>query len=517
MKLFKQNYTKKRKYVSWRFVIIALLIILQLVFTFGLIMLLGNKYAFVQIMFFILGIILLIFIINKPQPASHKLPWLFIFLLMPVAGLFIYLAFGKTILPKKQLKRFNKDGIDCSKYLVQNKSASERLSQANLDGWAMTQYVSNTTLLPFYNNSSCHYLPSGESFFERLKQRLNEAEKYVFLEYFILSEGKMLDEIIEILINKVNSGVKVFILYDDIGSMKYLPMHFDAKLRSLGINCYKFNRFLPIISAIHNNRDHRKIAVIDGKYAFTGGINIGDEYINVENRFGHWKDCAIEIEGEAINNFVVMFVQLYNLFAPQALEVNNYFYKGQPVLSSGYVQPFGDGPKPLYSSRIGQQLFLNIIHNAKKYLYITTPYLIVDYSIIEALDMCAKRGVDVRILTPHVPDKKAVFALTRSNYMPLIQAGVKIFEYEPGFIHSKTIVCDDNVAFVGTINFDYRSFVHHFECGALLIENSAIFDVKQDFLQTVTKNGIMQTKQTAKLTLMQKLQKNFLGLFAPLL
>ena len=301
------------------------------------------------------------------------------------------------------------------------------------------------------------------------------------MEYFIIETGQMWNKILNILQNKVREGVEVRVMYDDLGTIHKLPSNYHKKLRKIGIKCVKFNSFVPIMSALHNNRDHRKITVVDGKVGFVSGLNIADEYINVVQKYGYWKDTGIKITGEAVGSLLMMFLQLYNVQTQKLEDYKPYLKDIEPVKANGLVCPFGDGPKYFYEDYIAENVYLNMINQAEKYIWITTPYLIVDSKLTNSLCLAAKRGVDVRIITPHVPDKKIIFRITRSSYKTLQEAGVKIYEYEKGFIHSKQFLCDDEVAIVGTINLDYRSLLHHYECGVLMCKVDCLKDIKRDF------------------------------------
>ena len=297
----------------------------------------------------------------------------------------------------------------------------------------------------------------------------------------------MWNPIHDILKEKAAHGVEVYFLYDDFGCIATLPWHYHKLLNDEGIHCGISNKFSPVLSRIHNNRDHRKITVIDGKVGFTGGVNLADEYINVIEKFGHWKDTAVKLEGEAVRNLMVIFLTNWNTQSKKDT-VDFGKYMNEPVCraeDNGIVIPFGSGPDPIYKDNVGKNVYLNMIHSAKRYLYITTPYLICDRELLNALCLAAQKGVDVRIITPHIPDKRTVFWMTRSNYQVLLNAGVRIFEYTPGFIHAKNFVCDDKFAVCGTLNLDYRSLVHHFECGAWMYETDCIPDMKEDFLNTM--------------------------------
>ena len=318
------------------------------------------------------------------------------------------------------------------------------------------------------------------------------------MEYFIIERGQMWNSILEILKRKVSEGVEVRVMYDDLGTIYKLPNNYPKRLKKMGINCVKFNSFVPIMSALHNNRDHRKITVVDGRVGFVSGLNIADEYINVVQKFGHWKDTGVKIEGEAIKSLLMMFLQLYNVQSQTDESFELYLKDVKPVKANGVVCPYGDGPRYFYDEYVAENVYLNMINKADRYIYITTPYLIIDSKLNQALISAAQRGVDVRIITPSVPDKKIIFALTRSSYKRLQKAGVKIFEYQKGFIHSKQVLCDDEVAIVGTINLDYRSLLHHYECGVLMSGVDCLKDIKRDFNSLFTDSKNMKDyKQNA--------------------
>ena len=309
----------------------------------------------------------------------------------------------------------------------------------------------------------------------------------------------------------------MYFMYDDFGCMTTLPERYYEQLCQEGIHCILSNKFTPILSNIHNNRDHRKITVIDGRIGYTGGLNLADEYINAYEKYGHWKDTAVRIQGDAVRNLTVLFLASWNTQSKEPIDCGPYLeVQTDQTAGKGYVIPFGDGPEPLYADTIGKNVYLNMIHGAKRYLYITTPYLICDHELLSALRIAAKKGVDVRIITPHIPDKKAVFLMTRSNYRVLLQDGVKIYEYTPGFIHAKSFVCDDKLAVCGTINLDYRSLVHHFECGAWMYDTDCIGDMKDDFLATAARSQIVIMEQ-AKLRGWQRLLAELMKVFSPLL
>ncbi len=337
------------------------------------------------------------------------------------------------------------------------------------------------------------------------------------MEYFIIDHGRMWDGIHEILKQKAAAGVEVRVMYDDIGCAGLLPGSYYKKLKKEGIDCVKFNPFRPVVSGIHNNRDHRKITVIDGKVGYTGGVNLADEYINEISRFGHWKDTALKIQGSAVSNLTVLFLQLFDAMRKSFSDFEKYLGTDcESFDEEGYIHPFGDGPKPFYSELVGSNNFINIINSAEKYVWISTPYLIPDYNLLSALRSASYRGVDVRIITPGIPDKKIIFNMTRSNYKYLLQAGVKIYEYSPGFIHAKEMLADGVTAFVGTVNLDYRSLVHHYECGAVLYKTPCISEIEEGFEETLQASREI-TDDNFKMNFFASLLNGILNLFSPML
>jgi cardiolipin synthase len=364
------------------------------------------------------------------------------------------------------------------------------------------------------------YFPMGEDMFPVLVEELKKAKHFIFMEYFIVEEGKFWNTILDVLKEKVNEGVEVRFMYDDVGSIGKVSVAYAKKLRTFGINAQVFRPFRPFVSVMHNNRDHRKITVIDNEVAFTGGVNLADEYINEVERFGRWKDNSVMVKGEAVKDFTNMFLTLWDL---QAGVVSNYRkytsypqYPSESKHGNGFVCVYGDGPKPMYMEQVGKNVYLNILNSATEYVYITTPYLVCDNELLSAIRHAAERGVDVRMITPHIPDKKSVYMITRSNYGMLLEGGVKIYEYTPGFIHAKTFVSDDKYAVVSTINLDYRSLVHHYECGLWMYGTATVQKVKDDLLSTMAESHEV-SRDEAKLSVPQEFLKSMLQIFTPLL
>ena len=420
-------------------------------------------------------------IVSRDMVPEAKITWLLCVVCLSLFGVMIYAIFSVNRPSKSDQKLYRAVEKELRRFHV--RELRHAAVSSALGDWAQVSealYHTDYTAV-LHGGTKTEFFGSGEGFFLRLKEDLKRAEKYIFLEYFIFERGKMWDEIL-----------------------------------AQGINCRVFNCFVPVVSNIHNNRDHRKIAVIDGKIGYTGGINIADEYINETHPFGHWKDSAVRLEGRGVKTLSLMFLQLFSIECKHAEDFSAYIPKEyEDFGDQGYVQAYGDGPRPMYKRDVGENVYLNIINGAKKYVWITTPYLIIDYRLREALIRAAERGVDVRLITPHIPDKKVVFALTRSNYLTLIRGGVKIYEYTPGFVHAKHFLADDEAGVVGTINLDYRSFLHHFECAVFMYGTQALAQMKQDFLETFAVSAL-QTEEDAKKSVISRLVCNIAKVFAPL-
>ena len=417
---------------------------------------------------------------------------------------------------QKTINNFKENKEKTKKYLKQDNSLEE-LKEENIDAYLQANYIKNVTGMPCYKNTKVSYYKIGEEFYKALLESLKKAKKFIFMEYFIIEEGKMWNSILEVLKEKVNKGVKIFVIYDDFGCMTTLNDKYYKKLEVIGINCIPSNKFTPVLSKIHNNRDHRKITVIDGIIGFTGGINLADEYINEKVKFGHWKDTAIKLEGEGVKGLTALFLETWNTQCKNEIDVKEFMnIKYELNNEKCVVVPYGDGPEDFYENSVAKYVYLNILNSAKKYVYITTPYLICDYEIMNTICNCAKKGVDVRIVTPYIPDKKTVFWMTRSNYEILIESGVKIYEYTPGFIHAKQFICDDIFAVCGTVNLDYRSLIHHFECGVWFYNAECILDMKKDFNEIIeVSNEILNPKINlgSMKTIFVEVMKEFFPLF----
>ena len=428
----------------------------------------------------VLSLFITLYLVRKDENSDYKIIWLVLIGMMPLLGGALYLAFGNKAPAKRMRQRMQAVERQHTADLAQQPGQTDALDPASR---GLSRYVSEYGPYPAWKNSTAKYYPCGEAMYPDLLADLEKAERFIFLEFFIVRTGKMWKGVEDILVRKAAQGVDVRLIYDDFGSLLGLPSDFVVKMERAHIRCIPFNPVVPLVSLVMNHRDHRKIAVIDGNIAYTGGVNLADEYINAERRFGYWKDAAIRLEGAAVWNFTVMFLNSWNAFRPQETDYAPFAPTKLPETSDGIVQPYADSP--LDEEPLAETVYLNILNQAQQYVYIYTPYLAVGEEMLDALKNAAKRGVDVRLVLPGIPDKKLVFRLSRSYYVPLLRAGVRIYEFTPGFLHSKCYVSDDHLAVVGSINMDYRSLFLHFECGALLYNNSQVITLRDDVLATL--------------------------------
>jgi len=431
-----------------------------------------------------LSIVMAIYIISKADVPAYRMGWILLIMVIPIFGGLLYLLLGEKRPAKYMRIRLAGGAKNHALTSVQNPEIAEALRERSPRAAGLSSYISNYAQYPVWERTQVTYHPLGENQYADMLTELQKAKKFIFLEYFIIEEGEMWNSILSILCEKVAEGVDVRIIYDDMGCLRKIPANYYKKMEKLGIKCMVFNPFIPVISLVMNNRDHRKIMVIDGNTAFTGGINMADEYINHKIRFGHWKDTGVMLKGDAVWNFTVMFLEIWNSYHHDDADFSVFKpceEKEGDFVSDGFVQPFSDSP--LDGETVSVNVYLDILSQAKDYVYIFTPYLAISDELQLALCAASKRGVDVRMVLPGTPDKKIAYRLSRSYYLPLIDAGVRIYEYTPGFIHAKSYVCDDELAVVGTINMDYRSLYLHFECGVVMFESAAVEELKKDALK----------------------------------
>ena len=469
-----------------RTAITALLIIVQIAWIAALLLRLGDAMPVLNYILRILSLVAILHVIKNDMDPSYKVSWVLFISLLPLFGGLMYVLFGNKRPTKFARERLNIQLEDTQRYYSLRPSIAEEIDDDGVRG--LFKYLESYSGYRACRDTRTEYFPVGEAMYASLLPELEKAEKFIFLEYFIINQGQMWDSVLEILRAKVAQGVDVRIIYDDVGCADYLPADYYQTLRSYGIKAVAFNKFVPLVSIVMNNRDHRKITVIDGKVGFIGGINISDEYINKKERFGHWKDTGLMFKGAGVENLTLMFLEMWNAFNESEGCYSDYVpeqYAERGRAKDGYVLSFSDSP--LDDENTSENVYTDILYSANDYVYITTPYLAIDSSLQNALCMAAKRGVDVRLITPGIPDKKMVYRLTRSYYASLIRAGVKIYEYTPGFVHAKSFVSDDKLGVVGTINMDYRSLYLHFECGTLMYDSPAVIDLRTDDLATIEK------------------------------
>ena len=500
---------KKSKILNiWRIIITLLLIAVQVAGMIFLSYYLSRIYTWVRFAFNVMAILLFFYIVSMDSPSSFMLPWVAVMAIAPILGTTVYLLFGRSLTQRIVAKKFKR---------------TERMAFLD-DSYLSKKYPEfglseNFTNCKLRKNSHVTYLKNGEIFYLMLKEKLWQAKKYIFMEYFIIDEGEMWNGILEILKNKIKEGVKVYVIFDSFGCMAKMPRQNIKAIRDCGITFLEFNKFSPFVDMIQNNRDHRKLTVIDGKYGFMGGTNIADEYINLKHPFGHWIDNNVMVEGDAVLNMIQIFVNQYNVMvsSKEKLIIDNFANEeNTKIVNDELVLPFGVDPGYPFEMRAAEGIYLDMIYNAKKTLYISTPYFVVDSYITDAIINAKKKGVDVKMMFPGIPDKKVVNIILRSNYQKLVDAGVKVYEYTPGFIHSKSVYADD-MALVGTMNFDYRSLDLQFECGVLMEGSDAIRDMYQDF-NDLAKNDCREIGPgDHHLNLFEKSLRNILKAFYPIL
>ena len=506
---------REYNYIPVRYIIAVMISVLEIAAIIGIIIAICLYVPYFYILCYITAFACIIKIIASDDNPDYKVPWVLFVLVVPIAGFMLYFMFYSRKLQKKYIRRLG----ELKRYDYRKDSAAIEADLAADNPMAASQAkmligISGSHL---FTNTKQTYFPIGEDMFAGMLADLAGAEKFIFMEYFIIEEGTFWNSILDVLKQKAAAGVTVRVLYDDIGCMSTLPGDYAKTLRSFGIEASPFSRLRGNADSEFNNRSHRKILVIDGRIGYTGGVNIADEYINETVRFGHWKDTGIRLEGEAVWELTRLFLCDYGINVRVLPEDRHALYPpADSTAEGGYLIPFGDGPRPLFAHRVGKSVIQNMLSSAVRYMYMTSPYLIIDNDLCTSIESAALRGVDVRIIVPHIPDKRLVFEMTRSFYHRLMQAGVKIYEYKPGFIHAKSYIADDACAMIGTVNLDYRSLVHHFENGVWMYKCASVGALKADIDKTLAESMEI-TPGMLKTGLLTRFIRSVVRIFAPML
>jgi len=458
---------------------IFILFVAQLILFFLLIDYIAS-FGYFNTIFYVISILIVVYMLYKEENPVYKLSWIIPILIFPLFGGLFYLFYQERNVSKRVMKRHKAIDLSREDYMKDVKNPLKTKDSVYLERlhW------------PTYEKTHVSFHPSGEELYEKMLEDIKQAKTYIFLEYFIINKGKMWDEILDLLKQKASEGVQIKIIYDDFGSST-LPYHYPKRLKIPNLEMIQFNPMRLHINFAQNYRDHRKIAVIDGKIGYTGGINIGDEYINLVQRFGHWHDAGIRLEGDAVWSLVIGFLENWRFSTKKDIDYDDYYQKHE-MDSKGYVIPFSD--TPLDKETTVKNLYLSLIASATKSIYITTPYLIIDNELLTALKYASKSGIDVSVIIPYVPDKKLIFMVTESFLPELMDAGVKIYRYTPGFIHSKMMITDHQRALIGTANLDFRSLYLHFENMVYLEKNDAIKDMVHFFHETKEKSQFVDKR-----------------------
>lgn len=499
-----------------RLIFVGISVLIQVGWILLLLLKLNGYSTWIAIASSVIALLVVLRIYVLPENAAFKLPWIMLIMAFPVMGLCLYLMFGHSRVTLGMQKRFENIDAELDERLKQDPAVMQRLEKKDLAIANQARYIYECGRYPVYQNTDVVFYSDAAKGLEAQKEELRKAEKFIFMEYHAIEDAEAFGSLKEILVQKVKQGVEVRVFYDDIGSIGFINNDFIKRMEADGIACRVFNPIIPVLNIFMNNRDHRKITVIDGRVAFTGGYNLANEYFNLTHPYGQWKDTGVKLTGDAVNSLTCMFLEMWNAIRKTDDDYGKYLPQiSYQAKENCFVAPYGDSP--LDGEPVGENVYMNIVKNAKRYVYFTTPYLIISDEMRRELSLAAKRGVDVRIITPGIPDKKVIFQVTRSYYAGLAGNGVRIFEYTPGFIHAKQCVCDDEVATVGTINLDYRSLYFHFENGAYLYGCDAVQDVKKDFDETFPVCCEVTEKYKSGRSAALRLWQCILRLFAPLL
>ncbi len=516
------QYTRFKQSIL-NFIITILLILLQFAWIVYLIYWASTEFQYVNAVISFIAIIVSLYVASRNIRTSHKLSWVFLMLALPIVGVPAYYMFGRPELTRKRRKQMAAVLANSAPYRQSDEALVTAIKRENVDAYLQSQYIANYGGYPLHREETTKYYNSGEAMMDDFLEDLRGAKKFIFIEFFIIGIGQMWGQVLEILEQKVKEGVEVRVIFDDFGSRQVLKGKYDKDLEAKGIHAIRFNPFRPFLMVVMNNRDHRKIVVVDNKVAYTGGVNLSDEYINKVERFGYWKDAAVRITGNPCTNFTLMFLEMWNYARGEQLDYLGYIENTNgpelqsPIAGSGkgYVQPYGDSP--LDREYVGENVYINMISRAHRYVYIATPYLIIGSELSGALMNAAKSGVDVRIVVPGIPDKKLTYQLTKSNFRALINGGVKIYTYTPGFIHTKCFVVDGEYAAIGSVNLDYRSLTLHFECGSFHYKTEAVRGVEMDLRETIQLSREVSLDECENKSVIKRTVLMILKLFSPMM
>ena len=522
-KSMKEQSTKavaKKKFFKMVFSragIFVILILVQMLIFLGIPYYLKEYATFIYSVMSLMEIIVLVYIINTEGNPAFKLSWILCVMAVPVVGTIFYIYVHLQLETRFVQNRLAALRMETEPYMDQDQKITDALWEGKSANAQLSYYLSHQLGFPTYRNTEAEYFPVGEAKFTSMIKELEKAEKFIFMEYFIVEEGIMWNTILEILKRKVAEGVEVRFMYDGMCAFDLLPYSYPKKLQKYGINCKMSNKIRPFVSTIQNNRDHRKICVIDGQVGYVGGVNLADEYINEKERFGHWKDTAVLLRGDAVQSLTMIFLQMWDVDMRGVEPYGKYLTKKADTLNEklGYVIPYADSP--FDHENVGEEVYFHILNHAKKYVHIMTPYLILDNEMLTTLIRAAKSGIEVIIIMPHIPDKWYAFAVAKTYYKELIEGGVQIYEYTPGFVHAKIFVSDDDTATVGSINLDFRSLYLHFENGVFIYDNPEVQKVEEDFQNTLAKCHKVTVTEVRNRGILMKTAGQVLRLVAPLM
>jgi len=499
-----------------RLTVVGLSIIVQLGWLFIWLMRVNQYSVWLSAVTRVLALLIVLRIYGKHTNAAIKMPWIILILTVPIMGICCYFIVGQSRMTRKKRNQFARIDEVLFQKLPQDEQVFRRLEEKDIAIANQCRYLKDYSKYPVYQNTDVEFYDKAADGLEAQKEELKKARHFIFMEYHAIEIGEAFAALRDILVEKAGQGVEVRVFYDDVGSIGFLNPEFIKSMEADGIQCRVFNPVNAVWNLFMNNRDHRKITVIDGRVGFTGGYNLANEYFNITHPYGYWKDTGIKLTGDAVRSMTVMFLEMWNTMKMTDTDYDRYLPKVEyRALQHGYVQPYADSP--LDAEHVGENVYLNLIKNAKHYIYFTTPYLIITDEMARELGLAAKRGVDVRIITPGIPDKKVIFQLTRSYYAGLVRRGVRIYEFTPGFCHAKQCVADGEVATVGTINLDYRSLYLHFENGTLLYDCEAVQKVRQDFDATLPLCQEVTDKYRSGRSVPLRMGQCILRLFSPLL